>query len=179
MNESANPCPPKPPMLPVGGSETAAQIAAMVVLPIIVGGAAALANIAIIGLVAGPILLGGWVGCRWLALSTRHERPSLPTQIGISLVVAIGLFLLLAVCAKAAYLAGAGSTRYVTFQAADLFTWHVAAVGPAFLISWGQKLRADLSPAAWGRRLLYWFAYCPVSALAGTPLASAGPAPGA
>lgn len=34
-------------MLPVGGSETAAQIAAMVVLPVITGGAAALANIAI------------------------------------------------------------------------------------------------------------------------------------
>jgi hypothetical protein len=151
---------------------------AAVFLPLVVGVGAALANIAFIGLLALPILLGGWVGCMWLALSARNRAPSVLKQLGISLMPAIGLCLLFAICGTVARLAGAGSTRHGTLELVDLIVWHVIAVGPAFLISWGQKLKADLSVAAWRGRLLYWFAYCPVSAVAGALLATCGLAPG-
>ena len=173
----------RPPLLSPAGSlsgnaEDTARIVAAVFLPLMVGAGAALANIAFIGLLALPILLGGWVGCMWLALSVRHKAPCLLKQLGISLLITIGLFLLLLICATVARLAGAGSTRHGTLEPVDLIVWNVAAVGPALLVSWGQKLRAELGPAAWRVRLLYWFAYCPVSAGAGALLARCGLAPG-
>jgi hypothetical protein len=160
------------------GSEALTRMVWAILLPIIIGGGAALANIAFIGLLALPVLLGGWVGCTWLALAVRQEPLPRLKQLGIALLVGGGLLLLLCVCGKVAGLAGTASTRHGTAEPVDLVVWHVAALGLAFLVSWGQKLQANLTPTAWRGRLLYWFAYCPISALAGVLLARCGLAPG-
>ena len=74
-----------------GSTEAAARFVAAVVLPLVVGGGAALFNMPIIGLLAFPVLLGAWVGCMWLALSARHEqleqkvRDIVVTQLGLPL----------------------------------------------------------------------------------------------
>lgn len=154
------------------------RVATAVVLPAIIGGGAVLANVAFISLLSLPILLGGWAGCMGLALSARHEQRSRLKQFGVTLLVAIGLLLLLHVCVNLAWYGGRCGARHGTAQPAELLVWHLAGVGPAFLISWGQKLLANFNRAAWGRRLFYWFTYCPVSALAGALLARCGLAPG-
>ena len=175
----SKPCSCNPPGLQSGTSRTAPQIVAAIVFPLVVGAGAVLFNIPIIGLLAFPVLLGAWAGCMWLALSARHERLSHLRQFGTSLLIAIGLLVLLYTCAIAAGLAGASTRQYGVAQPVELVVGHLAALGLALLISWGQKLRANLNRAAWSKSLLYWFAYCPVSALAGTLLARCGLAPGA
>ena len=178
MDPASEPPSPNTAESRAGSTEAAARIVAAVVLPVVVGGGAALFNIPIIGLLAFPVLLGAWVGCMWLALSAHHEPLSLLKQSGTSLVVAIGLLALLYTCAIVAGLAGASTRQYGVARPAELVVCHVSGVGLALLISWGQKLRANLNPTAWVGSVLYWFAYCPVSALAGALLARCGLAPG-
>ncbi len=178
MDPASKPPSPSPAESLTGSTEVAARIVAAIVLPLVVGGGAALFNIPIIGLLAFPVLLGAWVGCMWLVLSARHEALSRLKQFGTSLLVAIGLLVLLYTCAIVASLAGAISRPYGTASPVDLVVWHLAAVGPAWLLSWGQKLRAGLGRAAWSRWWIYWFAYCPLSALTGALLVRAGLAPG-
>jgi hypothetical protein len=114
-----------------------------------------------------------------LALTTSTKPPPRWTQLGASLLIALGLLSLVCICAVAAHLAGQRRVNGDAGIWADLAVYHLAALAMAGLVVWGQKIRGAMAGSNGLPWLLYWFAYCPVSVLVAKGVARVGVALGA
>ena len=152
---------------------------AMIAWPVVIGGLAVFATAPFVQVVALPLLLLSWIGCMRLALTISTNLPSRRTQLGASLLVALGLLLNVCICVRVAALAGLSHVADRTSPGVDLALYHVAALGAAGLVVWGQRLRSAPAKPAWVGWLIYCFAYCPVSALVAKGLTRVGIALGA
>ena len=85
---------------------------AMIAWPVVIGGLAVFATAPLVQVIALPLLLLSWIGCMRLALTISTNLPSRRTQLGASLLVALGLLLKVCICVRVAALAGLPPSRW-------------------------------------------------------------------